>query len=156
MRALVYGLTALEERDVSLLLNFMGVEVSTLLAEVTDFDFVVIGSLSSSEVHSTIPVICLSATDEIEVSAPNYWEMPLPWKHEELKPLLQKLAQWSRLPAINVVDLNLHVKRFESLLIRQALIVANGVVSRAAQNLQIQRTTLIEKMRRYNIDKSEF
>jgi DNA-binding NtrC family response regulator len=29
-------------------------------------------------------------------------------------------------------------------------------VSKAAQNLQIQRTTLIEKMRRYNIDKSEF
>ncbi|MFT2110245.1 helix-turn-helix domain-containing protein [Marinomonas sp. 2405UD68-3] len=156
MKALIYGLTPPEEHDVSLLLNFMGIDTTLFEEEITNSDFAVVGSLNSSNIHSTIPVIYLSPTNEFTVSAPNFWRLPLPWTHEDVKPILQRLTQWSRSPAINVVDLNLHVKRLESLLIRQALTVANGVVSRAAQHLQIQRTTLIEKMRRYNIDKSEF
>lgn len=60
------------------------------------------------------------------------------------------------MPQPSGVNLNLHIRHLESLLIRRALLSAQGVVSKAAQSLQIQRTTLIEKMRRYNIDKSEF
>lgn len=157
MKALIYGLTASEERDVTLLLNFIGVvAIFTSDNIIEEPDFVIIGSLNSSNINSLIPAIYLRPIDGFNLSAPSHWYLPLPWRYENLKPILQKIAQLSKLPAINAVDLNLHVKRLESLLIRQALLVANGVVSKAAQNLQIQRTTLIEKMRRYNIDKSEF
>ncbi|WP_191600708.1 helix-turn-helix domain-containing protein [Marinomonas algicola] len=156
MKALIYGLTASEERDVTLLLNFIGVGIIAGDNIADDPNFVIIGSLNDFYINSLIPVICLRSSDEVNLSAPTSWYLPLPWQYEELKPILQKISRLSKLPAINAVDLNLHVKRLESLLIRQALLVANGVVSKAAQNLQIQRTTLIEKMRRYNIDKSEF
>ena len=39
----------------------------------------------------------------------------------------------------------------EIALIRRALVDANGVVAHAAQRLQIRRTTLAEKMKRYGI-----
>jgi sigma-54 specific flagellar transcriptional regulator A len=40
-------------------------------------------------------------------------------------------------------------------LIQQALDDANGVVARAAEKLSIRRTTLVEKMRKYNINRKE-
>ncbi|MCZ2723286.1 hypothetical protein O1D97_17155 [Marinomonas sp. 15G1-11] len=156
MKALIYGLTASEERDVTLLLHFVGVGIVSTEDRVSEPDFAIVGSLSNTNINSLIPVISLFSFDRFTLSAPSSWCLPLPWQYEDLKPILQKISQLSRFPTINAVDLNLHVKRLESLLIRQALLVANGVVSKAAQNLQIQRTTLIEKMRRYNIDKSEF
>lgn len=49
-------------------------------------------------------------------------------------------------------DLNTIVATIEKDLIREALQRAEGVKSKAAQLLNIKRTTLLEKMRKYNLD----
>lgn len=53
------------------------------------------------------------------------------------------------------INLKDYLANLESSLIRQALDDSNGVVARAAQKLQIRRTTLVEKMRKYNMHKKE-
>ena len=49
------------------------------------------------------------------------------------------------------IDLKEHLRYTEISLIRQALSESNGVVARAAKLLRMRRTTLVEKMRKYNI-----
>ncbi len=49
------------------------------------------------------------------------------------------------------IDLKEHLRYTEINLIRQALSESNGVVARAAKLLRMRRTTLVEKMRKYNI-----
>ncbi len=51
------------------------------------------------------------------------------------------------------IDLKKHLTDIEISLIEQALSKSNNVVSRAAAILNIRRTTLIEKMRKYDIEK---
>lgn len=54
-------------------------------------------------------------------------------------------------------DINLkeYLEDLESSLIRQALDECGGVVARAADKLKIRRTTLVEKMRKYGMQKKE-
>jgi DNA-binding NtrC family response regulator len=119
-------------------------------------DFVVLGiSVQSFELDEMIPVISLDSSIDV-MSGHNVWLAPLPWRSQSLSLVLKEIKQLHTFPQTSGVNLNLHVRHLEALLIRQALVSTQGVVSKAAQNLQIQRTTLIEKMRRYNIDKSEF
>ncbi|MEM9058703.1 MAG: helix-turn-helix domain-containing protein, partial [Pseudomonadota bacterium] len=54
------------------------------------------------------------------------------------------------------VDLKDFLTQVERNLIEQALARSNGVIARAAKLLQMQRTTLVEKMRRYEITASDF
>ncbi|MEM1261483.1 MAG: sigma-54 dependent transcriptional regulator [Pseudomonadota bacterium] len=56
-------------------------------------------------------------------------------------------------PSIQLVDTSLkqHLAGIEISLIRTALTQSNGVVARAAELLRVGRTTLVEKMRRYDI-----
>jgi sigma-54 specific flagellar transcriptional regulator A len=49
------------------------------------------------------------------------------------------------------VPLKAYIENIEIALIRRALVDTNGVVAHAAQRLQIRRTTLAEKMKRYGI-----
>jgi len=49
------------------------------------------------------------------------------------------------------IDLKEHLKQTEISLIKRALSQTNGVVARAALLLKMRRTTLVEKMRKYNI-----
>lgn len=49
------------------------------------------------------------------------------------------------------IDLKDILSRIELNYIRDALLMCNGVVSHAAVKLGLRRTTLIEKMRKYNI-----
>lgn len=51
------------------------------------------------------------------------------------------------------IDLKEYLEVTEIDLIRQALTKANGVVARAAKLLKMRRTTLVEKMRKYGIDR---
>lgn len=51
------------------------------------------------------------------------------------------------------LDLKLHIEAIEQALITQALDQTSGVVARAADLLQIRRTTLVEKMRKYGIQR---
>ncbi|AMO72149.1 sigma-54 interaction domain-containing protein [Sphingorhabdus sp. M41] len=52
----------------------------------------------------------------------------------------------------DVRDLNLHLQHEERRIIMRALDGSHGVVSRAARSINIKRTTLIDKMRKHNID----
>ncbi|MEC8443083.1 MAG: sigma-54 dependent transcriptional regulator, partial [Pseudomonadota bacterium] len=56
---------------------------------------------------------------------------------------------------VNGLDLREYLQDLECSLIQQALDDANGVVARAAEKLSIRRTTLVEKMRKYNINRKE-
>ena len=50
------------------------------------------------------------------------------------------------------VDLNQVVADLETELISQALVLGNGVKARAAELLNINRTTLVEKIKRLKIE----
>ncbi|MCW4629361.1 MULTISPECIES: helix-turn-helix domain-containing protein [Marinomonas] len=156
MKAWLCGLDDEEISSVSSILTFIGIEHSTSLTAFHLPDFVVLGkAISSFELDEMVPVISLNESMEVEGDY-NVWFCPLPWRSKTLSSVLKEIKQLHTFPQASGVNLNLHVRHLEALLIRQALVSTQGVVSKAAQNLQIQRTTLIEKMRRYNIDKSEF
>ncbi len=59
------------------------------------------------------------------------------------------LDQPALLP-VNGLDLKDYLSNLECSLIQQALDDCNGVVARAAEKLKIRRTTLVEKMRKYD------
>ena len=56
---------------------------------------------------------------------------------------------------VNGLDLKEYLQDLECSLIQQALDDASGVVARAAEKLNIRRTTLVEKMRKYNLGRKE-
>lgn len=56
---------------------------------------------------------------------------------------------------VNGLDLKEYLNDLEKSLIQQALDDAGGVVARAADKLKIRRTTLVEKMRKYEITRKE-
>ena len=51
------------------------------------------------------------------------------------------------------LDLREHLASMEIALIRQALDEANGVVAHAAKLLKMRRTTLVEKLRKYGLQR---
>ena len=156
MKAWLCGLDDEEALSVSSILTFIGIEHSSSLTAFQLPDFVVLGSaVRSFELDEMIPIVYLGYSSDV-VTDYNVWLLPLPWQSQEFSSILKNIKQLQCFPQASGLNLNLHVRHLEALLIRQALVSTQGVVSKAAQNLQIQRTTLIEKMRRYNIDKSEF
>jgi len=60
----------------------------------------------------------------------------------------------SRLPR-GGLDLKEHISSVECQLIQQALDEADGVVAHAAKRLKMRRTTLVEKLRKYGLHRSE-
>lgn len=74
-------------------------------------------------------------------------------------PMMQGLPQVAlnnkpRLPR-DGIDLKQHLTEIEISLIEQALDECSGVVAHAANRLRIRRTTLVEKMRKYGIQRPE-
>ena len=65
-----------------------------------------------------------------------------------------ELLNEPRLPREGI-DLKQHLTNIEVSLIQQALEETDGVVAHAAKRLRIRRTTLVEKMRKYNIVRNE-
>ncbi|MFZ9734675.1 MAG: helix-turn-helix domain-containing protein, partial [Burkholderiaceae bacterium] len=61
------------------------------------------------------------------------------------------LAQGSPLPALDSIPLKKRISDIEKALIEQALTQADGNVSQTARILNIQRTTLIEKINKYGL-----
>ncbi len=53
------------------------------------------------------------------------------------------------------IDLKVHLNNMEMSLIRQALDEADGVVAHAAKRLNMRRTTLVEKLRKYGIHRGQ-
>ncbi len=62
--------------------------------------------------------------------------------------------QASRLPREGL-DLKEHISSMECSLIKQALDEADGVVAHAAKRLKMRRTTLVEKLRKYGLQRNE-
>jgi sigma-54 specific flagellar transcriptional regulator A len=60
----------------------------------------------------------------------------------------------ARLPR-DGIDLKEHISALECSLIKQALDDAGGVVAHAAKRLRMRRTTLVEKLRKYGLQRSE-
>lgn len=89
-----------------------------------------------------------SSIDEVTVVAD-------PEDNEKMSgmPSLPMLSE-PRLPR-DGIDLKQHLTDIEVSLIQQALDDTNGVVAHAAKKLQIRRTTLVEKMRKYRIQRPE-
>lgn len=56
---------------------------------------------------------------------------------------------------VNGIDLKEYLTNLERSLIQQALDDASGIVARAAEKLRIRRTTLVEKMRKYGLQRKE-
>ena len=64
-------------------------------------------------------------------------------------------ADGNSLLPLNGLDLKEYLANLEKDLIEQALDDSGGVVARAADRLQIRRTTLVEKMRKYQLQKRQ-
>jgi sigma-54 specific flagellar transcriptional regulator A len=64
------------------------------------------------------------------------------------------VAQVPRLPNQGI-DLKAHLATLEQNLIRQALDESNGVVAHAAKRLKMRRTTLVEKLRKYGLQRGQ-
>ena len=73
---------------------------------------------------------------------------------EDIRPM-QMTEQSAALLPVNGLDLKEYLTDLEKSLIQQALDDAQGVVARAAEKLHIRRTTLVEKMRKYDINRRE-
>ena len=69
-------------------------------------------------------------------------------------PVAADPAQAAKLP-LNGLDLKEYITDLERELIQQALDYNDGVVARAAEQLRIRRTTLVEKMRKYGLQRRE-
>ena len=66
--------------------------------------------------------------------------------------IIDKVTTEGTLPEEGI-DLKAHLLELESNLIKQALDESNGVVAHAAQRLNMRRTTLVEKMRKYGLQR---
>ncbi len=64
------------------------------------------------------------------------------------------VSSMPRLPA-DGIDLKVHLANMEQSLIRQALEESNGVVAHAAKKLRMRRTTLVEKLRKYGLQRGQ-
>lgn len=61
----------------------------------------------------------------------------------------------SELLPLSGIDLKEYLSNLEKGLIEKALLDSGGIVARAANRLQLGRTTLVEKMRKYNLQKPQ-
>ena len=77
---------------------------------------------------------------------------PSPLGEDEV--LSATLQQSARLPR-DGIDLREHLKNMEINLIQQALEETDGVVTRAATRLKMRRTTLVEKLRKYGLQRAD-
>lgn len=73
--------------------------------------------------------------------------------HETNQPKIVGMEGPALLP-VNGIDLKEYLTNLERSLIQQALDDCSGVVARAAERLHIRRTTLVEKMRKYDLMRS--
>lgn len=97
-----------------------------------------------------------------EVDVPDLPRKFLEWAGSEVNDVVDNVGllmggeslDMSRLPP-GGIDLKEHLGHLETNLIRQALNGADGVVAHAAKLLNMRRTTLVEKMRKYGISREE-
>ena len=120
------------------------------LAILFPFGVVDIGDLPEKFQSDTVPA---SASNTL---APLDEEITPAMAHPELRPVMDLDAHPSepRLPR-DGLDLKQHLSNLEIGFIKQALDDADGVVARAAKRLGMRRTTLVEKLRKYGLQRSD-
>lgn len=79
---------------------------------------------------------------------------PVPPMEAQPLPAVAPVAAGEALPAAGL-DLKEHLAQLELRYIQQALDEAEGVVAHAAERLGMRRTTLVEKMKKYGIQREE-
>ena len=89
-------------------------------------------------------VIYQKGTIEVE-------NLPVSYRRSQQHQKQQSVSLWEG----EKTDLSTVVSTIEKDLIREALQRADGVKSKAAELLNIKRTTLLEKMRKYNLDREK-
>jgi sigma-54 specific flagellar transcriptional regulator A len=80
-------------------------------------------------------------------------EFDLPKPENEVLPAVVNMNATALLPEAGI-DLKEYLTGLEQDLIQQALDDSGGVVARAAERLTIRRTTLVEKMRKYGLQRA--
>jgi sigma-54 dependent transcriptional regulator, flagellar regulatory protein len=91
-------------------------------------------------------------------------DLPLKYRHVEVEDDLEFDTTPANLPSVvrmtdtallpeDGIDLKEYITGLEQSLIQQALDDSGGVVARAAERLMIRRTTLVEKMRKYGMQR---
>ncbi len=99
------------------------------------------GAEIASEIERAEPARALAEVDR------------LPADQDQDRAHAPRLAD-DRLPEAGL-DLREHIARIETHLIRDALERADGVVAHAAQLLGLRRTTLVEKLRKYGVERED-
>ena len=74
---------------------------------------------------------------------------------DSIQPAAKSLAEGLAVLPVGGLNLKEYLTGLEKSLIQQALSDCNSVVARAADKLQIRRTTLVEKMRKYGLQRYE-
>ena len=106
--------------------------------------------ISAHDVVTLVQSDIASASQTIVTPASNVQDFP-----QTVQPSLGSAAPRTASLGMredNVRDLNAHLQLEERRIIMNALDRSHGVVSRAARSINIKRTTLIDKMRKHNID----
>jgi sigma-54 specific flagellar transcriptional regulator A len=91
-------------------------------------------------------------------------DLPQKYRHVEVEDDLEVEAPPTQMPSVvrmtdtallpeDGIDLKEYITGLEQSLIQQALDDSGGVVARAAERLMIRRTTLVEKMRKYGMQR---
>ena len=97
--------------------------------------------------HFSVPAEIIIANESVNITS-NF----LPEKMELNNTIENPPAVLTQLPEQGI-DLKEYLTVLEGDLIRQALNQCNGVVAHAAKRLNIRRTTLVEKLRKYDLER---
>ena len=89
-------------------------------------------------------------SDSVSLSGINNAQAVAP---QDVPHIVEKAGNLDRLPEEGI-DLKAHLLNLEFNLIKQALDESKGVVAHAAQKLNMRRTTLVEKMRKYGLQRT--
>ncbi len=162
---------ALRERkeDIPLLLNELISRLESQKEGATRFNSAAIMSLCRHDWPGNVRELA-NLVERMAIMQPygvvGVQELPARYRHvtqgdednyDELEPMegeegVVNMGDTALLP-INGIDLKEYLTNLERSLIKQALDDCNGVVARAAERLHIRRTTLVEKMRKYDLQK---
>ena len=168
------GMPSLRERveDLPLLLNELISRLENEKRGSIRFNSAAIMSLCRHEWHGNVRELA-NLVERLAILHPygviGVTELPKKFRHVDegdeqyTPPVIADVTQSEGLagvdsPAllpVNGLDLREYLQELECSLIQQALDDANGVVARAAEKLNIRRTTLVEKMRKYNLSRKE-
>jgi len=99
-----------------------------------------------SNAASPLDLICLDASADVSVVS---------LQKRSVRGCAASLDSRSGLLPLSGIDLKEYLSNLEKDLIEKALSDSSGVVARAANRLQLGRTTLVEKMRKYNLQKPQ-